>query len=334
MGVEKQSDGQWKADVRPTGANGKRYRRVFKTKGEALRWSAWVISKKQVDHSWNPKRKDQRRLSELIDLWFRLHGSQLKDGKGRKRLLHYFAEKVGDPFAADFTQANFTGYRETRLEQGIAPNTINHEHAYLRAMFNELERLGEWKGNPLGKIRQLKIDERELSFLNAEQIETLLEVLNTPRRMNAYKFACTSMATGGRYSEILSLYGDNVQPRSITLIGTKNGKTRTVPISQTIYELIMTEPGRLVFQDCKSTIRRAFGKANIQLPDGQLIHVFRHTFASHFMMNGGNILVLQKLLGHASLAMTVKYAHLSPDHLREAVEFNPMANYFKEKIEK
>ncbi|MBF0133946.1 MAG: tyrosine-type recombinase/integrase [Magnetococcales bacterium] len=80
-------------------------------------------------------------------------------------------------------------------------------------------------------------------------------------------------------------------------------------------------------------MRRAFLKVGIELPSGQLTHIFRHTFASHFMMNGGNILVLQKLLGHGSLAMTVRYAHLSPDHLREAVDFNPMADYLK-KMEK
>jgi site-specific recombinase XerD len=42
-------------------------------------------------------------------------------------------------------------------------------------------------------------------------------------------------------------------------------------------------------------------------------HALRHTFASHFMMSGGNILTLQKLLGHADLKMTMVYAHLSPD---------------------
>ncbi|MBZ0093015.1 MAG: tyrosine-type recombinase/integrase [Sulfuricellaceae bacterium] len=50
----------------------------------------------------------------------------------------------------------------------------------------------------------------------------------------------------------------------------------------------------------------------------------RHTFASRFMMNGGNILVLQKLLGHRSLTMTIRYAHLAPDHLQEAKILNPL----------
>ncbi|MBF0133947.1 MAG: tyrosine-type recombinase/integrase [Magnetococcales bacterium] len=238
MGIERQANGQWKADIRPTGANGKRYRQTFKTKSEAVRWVAWVTSKKQEDKTWNPKRKDQRALSELVDIWFRLHGSQLKDGEGRKRLLLHFSEKIGNPFAADFTQAHFTAYREKRLQDGISQNTINHEHAYLRAMFNELERLGEWKTNPLGKIRQLKVDQRELSFLTDKQIQALLEQLSSPRQENAYLFVFTALATGGRYSEILNLNVDNIRPNSITFDLTKSGKTRAVPISETLFNMI------------------------------------------------------------------------------------------------
>jgi site-specific recombinase XerD len=60
------------------------------------------------------------------------------------------------------------------------------------------------------------------------------------------------------------------------------------------------------------------------LPKGQATHVLRHTFASHFMMNGGNIIALQQILGHASIQQTMTYAHLSPDYLQNAVSFNPL----------
>jgi integrase len=46
----------------------------------------------------------------------------------------------------------------------------------------------------------------------------------------------------------------------------------------------------------------------------------RHTFASHFMMNDGNIYDLQKILGHSTMEMTQRYAHMSPDHLAEAIQ--------------
>ncbi|WP_232772588.1 tyrosine-type recombinase/integrase [Psychromonas sp. Urea-02u-13] len=70
-----------------------------------------------------------------------------------------------------------------------------------------------------------------------------------------------------------------------------------------------------------TTVRTA-----VRLPKGQSTHVLRHTFASHFMMNGGNILVLQQILGHASITDTMKYAHFSPAHLEDAIRLNPLAN--------
>ena len=57
----------------------------------------------------------------------------------------------------------------------------------------------------------------------------------------------------------------------------------------------------------------------------QAAHALRHTFASHFIQNGGNILNLQKVLGHSNLVMTMRYAHLEPDHLQDAVRFGPLS---------
>lgn len=68
----------------------------------------------------------------------------------------------------------------------------------------------------------------------------------------------------------------------------------------------------------------AVKESGIELLPDQLTHVLRHTFASHFMMNGGNILTLQKVLGHSSLQTTMIYAHLSPGHLQEAKMLNPL----------
>lgn len=66
--------------------------------------------------------------------------------------------------------------------------------------------------------------------------------------------------------------------------------------------------------------------AKPNLPDGQAVHVLRHTFATHFMMNGGNIISLQKILGHADISQTMTYAHFSPDYLSDAVMHNPLCD--------
>jgi site-specific recombinase XerD len=83
--------------------------------------------------------------------------------------------------------------------------------------------------------------------------------------------------------------------------------------------------GRL-FKNCYGAFRSALERTDIELPAGQLTHVLRHTFASHFMMNGGNILVLQRVLGHTDIKMTMRYAHFAPNHFDEALKFNPLSN--------
>ncbi|HCM9303192.1 TPA: tyrosine-type recombinase/integrase, partial [Enterobacter hormaechei subsp. xiangfangensis] len=82
-----------------------------------------------------------------------------------------------------------------------------------------------------------------------------------------------------------------------------------------------------MFHPCYQEFKKMLSLTDIQLAEGQKTHVLRHTFASHFMMNGGNILVLQRILGHANIRETMRYAHFAPDHLEEAAELNPIANY-------
>jgi len=88
------------------------------------------------------------------------------------------AHAVNNPLAENFSADAFAQYRTKRLAAGITASNLNREQQYLKAMFNELERLGYWsKGNPLEEIRAFKIPERELSFLTMEQITSLLDEL-------------------------------------------------------------------------------------------------------------------------------------------------------------
>lgn len=85
MTVKKQLDGRWLADVQPI--RGQRFRKLFKTKAEALRYEQYITANKAADPAWNPKAQDRRRLSELVGLWFDLHGHMLKDSERRKAKL-------------------------------------------------------------------------------------------------------------------------------------------------------------------------------------------------------------------------------------------------------
>lgn len=68
------------------------------------------------------------------------------------------------------------------------------------------------------------------------------------------------------------------------------------------------------------------------IPPNQATHILRHTFASHFVMNEGNIIALQRIPGHANIQQTMTYAHLSPEYLQNAVALNPLAGAYRCKI--
>ena len=107
---------------------------------------------------------------------------------------------------------------------------------------------------------------------------------------------------------------------------TKGKKNQAVPITEKLQtELPSSRKAQPLFTACYSAFRKAMQRAGIETPAGQLTHVLRHTFASHFMMNGGNILVLQRILGHTDIKVTMRYAHFAPDHLSEAMILNPLS---------
>lgn len=338
MSVRKLPTGEWIADFytvnRSNGKNGKRIRKKFATKGEALAFENHTLQK--VDAApWLGKGKDNRRLSDLVNLWFDRHGITLNDGEKRRSSMLWAAECMGSPLATEFSAQLFTTYRAKRLDghfartkriAKVSPRTMNLEHAYFLAVFNELRRLGEWQApNPLENVRQFRTDENEMAFLTAEQIEMLLKECRASSAKDLEIIVKLCLATGARWSEAEKLKGTQVVAGKITFIKTKGKRNRTIPVDPALLSQIPKKSGAL-FSPCYYAFRSALERAGIELPPGQLTHVLRHTFASHFMMNGGNILVLQKILGHTDIKMTMRYAHFAPDHLEEAIRLNPLVN--------
>ena len=121
--------------------------------------------------------------------------------------------------------------------------------------------------------------------------------------------------------------GSQLSKYKVTFTNTKTKKNRSVPISETLYNEIYKPTSGKLFEQCYTPFCYILkNKLGISLPSGQASHVLRHSFASHFMINGGNILVLRDILAHADISMTMRYAHLAPDHLSEAITHNPLTN--------
>ena len=182
----------------------------------------------------------------------------------------------------------------------------------------------------------VKIQENELSFLTEKQLHELLEELSNSLNRHAVLISKVCASTGARWGESESLRVSQLKNDMIQFAGTKSGKVRSVPISKKLSAELLAhhdskETGDRFFASAYSAFREAIDRMALELPKGQLTHVLRHTFASHFVMRGGNIVALQKILGHASLTMTMRYAHLAPQYFQDAVKLNPLIP-FKNKL--
>lgn len=326
MAIVQLPDGRWKVDTEPI--KGNRFRKIFKTKGEAQRFEATCRAKCIETPDWSPRPRDTRKLSELIDRWAILHSHTLADGANRRRLLDRIAIELKDPVAASITGAQYSEYRAGKLANGANPKTLNNRLAYLRAMFNVLHHLGDVSyPNPLERVRPIKLQERELTYLSEAQIAHLFAAIHKRcKTPHVAMVAAVCLATGARWGEAQSLVPERVKDGLVTFANTKGKRVRSIPVDPELERRILEHfKVHGLFSNCLNSFDKTLDAAEIALPPGQSSHVLRHTFASHFMMNGGNILTLQKVLGHTSLAMTMRYAHMAPDHLQDVVRFGPQA---------
>jgi integrase len=143
--------------------------------------------------------------------------------------------------------------------------------------------------------------------------------------------------TGLRRGELLTLTWENSIDLSrgvIRLEMTKNGKRREVPMRQIVYDIFaaMPEPreGRVW---SRSTVRKGWRRAvqRAALVDFHF-HDLRHSFSSWWVMRGGSLQALKEVLGHTDLKMTLRYAHLAPDHLRSEMAKTEKAQVFSTSV--
>ncbi len=195
----------------------------------------------------------------------------------------------------------------------------------LGGIFTILIEIKEYKGtHPIKGMKPLKEKTPEMSYLTESEIAALLNSITD----DAWRLTILCLNTGARWGEVTKLKAENMLHNRVTFTETKNGKHRTLPISDEVMEAVKTKQSGLLFDVNYQSYRKMLKEIKPDLPVGQAVHVLRHTFAAHFMMNGGNILILQKIMGHASIQQTMTYAHFAPDYLLDAIKFNPLRDVY------
>ena len=326
MTVKQQKNGSWLCHIDKKGF--KRIRRVFADESDAN------IFNRETLASMNAKRDqitDSRTLRELINLWYKYHGVNLSDNVRTKSILDTMANAMGNPKASALSAEHFVDYRFERINNGLSAKTFNNHHGYLSAMFNKLKKLKVIDyDNPIEGIEFIKLQQRQLTYLSVDQINTLMDdIQHHCVNKSTWYVAQLCVRTGARWGEAERLLRQQLHTNRVTFVKTKSKKLRTVPLDPVFYKKLISfvgnkNPSERVFTNCIGAFRRAVKRTGIELPPGQNSHILRHSFASHFVINGGNILTLQKILGHADIHTTLKYAHLAPDHLQDAILYGPL----------
>ncbi|ELV8552500.1 tyrosine-type recombinase/integrase [Vibrio fluvialis] len=337
MSIRNLKDGStkpWICECYPTGRSGKRVRKRFATKGEATAYEKFIM-REIDDKPWMGNKPDYRRLSDILDLWYKLHGKNLKSGAHTIRRMNHIVEALGNPIASQLTQRDFAHYQANRVSKGrgrenndMSASSNNGDMAWLKSIFNKLIALNEWKqSNPVEGIIPLSKAESELTFLREEQILRLFETIKSSWMHEELRLIYKiCLATGARISEAVMLKGEHVYDCKITYVNTKGKRNRTIPISEELFNEINPQQIGRIFTCGYGVAHKWIDKALPELPKGQATHVLRHTFATNYMRKGGNILDLKEALGHSKIEVTMIYAHFSPNHLANVTRLNPIAD--------
>ncbi|EFH6435474.1 tyrosine-type recombinase/integrase [Escherichia coli] len=321
MSIKKLEDGRYLLDIRPNGRKGKRIRKVFNKKSVAVATERYIIANAEK-REYIQGYSDRRTLGDLLDQWWIYHGQhRRKAEEDRKQLCNIINELDADMRATELDKLKIIAWRSRKIAEGLKPSFANRYMNRLSGMFTQLKKIGLWDSeHPVRGISILYVAPQEMAFLSQDEVALLLDSLDG----DYWRVAVLCLSTGARWGEASKLRGEQIVHNRVTFLETKNGRKRTVPVSKEVCEAIKTKETGCLFEVKYREFCLALKRVKPDLPKGQAAHVLRHTFASHFIMNGGSIIALQRILGHATIQQTMTYAHLAPDYLQDAVALNPL----------
>jgi len=252
-----------------------------------------------------------------------------------KRLETFFDSKK----LSDISSGDIDDYKLYRLKQ-VKPATVNRELACLSHLFNLAKRQKRFFGENPVSISKLLPEHNQIERILTKDEE--IRLLDSSSLALQAILLC-ALHTGMRKNEILSLKWDNVDlnKKLITLehTNTKSKKMRRIPINSTLRKILLEQKLKVGSSDfvflstkgspykrhdsLKQVYSGACRRAKIK---GLRFHDLRHTAATRMIESGASIVAVSRILGHADLKTTMRYAH-PEDSLKDAVEalatYNP-----------
>ena len=316
---------------------GKRVMKCFPLKKDAEAYLGKVQAAKREGRYhdvFDVKKEIQITFNELADRYEENFGTQNFFKSFKLYTVRIFRQAFGEMRLSEIAYLDLETFRNRRKATPTmngtprADATVNREIATLKHMLGKAVEWGLLEASPFKKGKRLLFRENNLRlrFLTDAEIEALLNAC-VPHLKPIVEAA---IHTGMRRGEILSLKWEQIRNGLIYLTETKSGKARQIPINDRLSQLLreLRQKNQLIspYVFCGPDGKRLYWVSTsfstackkVGLEDFRF-HDLRHTFASQLVMRGASLKAVQELLGHADLKMTMRYAHLSQEHLKESV---------------
>lgn len=306
---------------------------TFKRKLDAERWAKNTES--AIDEGRHFKGAEAKRhtLASLIDRYIEsILPSKAGGGKTQALQLNWWRDELGEKLLSDITPSVIVEKRDLlRSDDGgkvKSPATVNRYLAALSHVFSVAA--GEWQWleeNPVLKVSRLKEPAGRVRFLDQMERETLLKACKASRNPYIYPVVMIAISTGMRKGEILGLkWADiDLERGHLVIHRTKNKERRGIHLSRPVIEVLQVHGkvryirSPLVFpnkhgtspEDIRASWEKVVKEAGLT---NFRFHDLRHTAASYLAMNGATPSEIAAVLGHKTLAMVQRYAHLSESH--------------------
>lgn len=263
-----------------------------------------------------------------------------KSCKREEQLFRLWINPVlGSVSLASISSLHLEQLKEEMFEGKCSPRSIRYALAVIRQVFNFARYCKVYAGdNPIKNVKMPQEDNRRFRFLSHEEAEKLLLALKS-KSQQLYEISLISLQCGARADEVLSLKWNDVdfEQKTLTLWDTKNTKTRMAHMTEDMKKMLLNKKsdaqGVLVFpgkgdvqsKQISATFNRTVEELglNKNCSDKRMkvvFHTLRHTFASWLVQNGESLYTVKELMGHSTLSMTERYAHLSPETLKKAIK--------------
>lgn len=257
--------------------------------------------------------------------WPTIKGSLsfFEERRSRSILDQHVLPCFGDFKLAKIRTEDIDRWQSERMGK-VSPGTVRKEMMRLKHLFNCAVKWKYIKDSPAKGLQTVTMPPGRVRYLTSEERASLFQQARPELR----PYIEVALQTGARRGELCSLRWTDIDMRTrmVSFPRTKNGETRSVPMTDVLYRFLQSLPRPL---DQKALVMPALSADAVTIGFGRLVkdlnlpnlkfHDLRHDVASTLTMAGVPQRTVMEILGHKDPRMTLRYQHLTPAHLREAM---------------